>query len=178
VEANEFVGFTLPVVNEGPWSYFSNGAISDDSGDDGDMPDFSEQVLIGQYTSTNNPDKCRLGHSMSSLEYNGVQLYNADNFVINTYSSQTVYSVPKNCTVINDNTGNILDGTIKFFKLTLASDVTLPIDLNDVYQVEVTDAEEIEVEFDYDAETTTLSYTIPDIDSTHEMLGIEYQVDD
>ena len=25
MEANEFVGFTLPVVNIGPWSYFSNG---------------------------------------------------------------------------------------------------------------------------------------------------------
>lgn len=34
MEANEFVGFTLPVVNAGPWSYFSNGAISEDGEDE------------------------------------------------------------------------------------------------------------------------------------------------
>lgn len=35
MEANEFVGFTLPVVNAGPWSYFSNGGNSN-GGNDGE----------------------------------------------------------------------------------------------------------------------------------------------
>lgn len=34
MKPNEFVGFTLPIVNEGPWSYFSNGIISEDGEDE------------------------------------------------------------------------------------------------------------------------------------------------
>lgn len=177
MEANEFVGFTLPIVNEGPWSYFSNGAISD-SDDGGDMPDFTQQVLIGTYTPTNDTNICRLGKSMSGLAYNDVLLFNNDNFVINSDSSTNIYSVPKNLMFITSNLGAVIEDTIEFYKLTLSDNVTLPIDLSDVYQVEVSDAEEIEVEFNYDAETSTLSFTIPDIDSAHEMLGIAYSVDD
>lgn len=177
MEANEFVGFTLPVVNEGPWSYFSNGAISDDSGDDEDMPDFSEQVLIGTYDPINSSDKCRLGNGLTSLAYNDVQIFNNANFITGVNSSQTVYSVPKNCTVIY-NSGPLVENSIKFYKITLTEDVTLPIDLSDVYQVDVDGAAEIEVEFDYDAEAGILSYTIPDIDSTQEMLGMYYEFSD
>jgi hypothetical protein len=176
MEANEFVGMTLPFVGDNAAYTYCQSGGSNSSG--GNMPDFSAQVLIGQYAPDNNPDMCSLGAYFSILSYNNIQLYNNENFVINYNGSIHLYSAPKNCTVIYKDTGAIIEETIKFYKLTPASDVTLPIDINDVSQVEVTDAEEIEVEFDYDAETMTLSYTIPDIDSTHEILGIDYQISD
>lgn len=176
MEANEFVGMTLPFVGDNAAYTYCQSGGSNSGG--GNMPDFSEQVLIGHYNPRTNTNTCRLGMGMSNLVYNDVQLFNNEKFVINSTSSQTVYSVPKNCSVINSGLGAVIENSIKFYKLTLATDATLPIDLNDIYQISVTDAEEIEVEFDYNAETSTLSYTVPNLDSSHEMLGIDYQVDD
>lgn len=175
-ESNVFVGMTLPFVGE--YAAYRNCQSGGSSGGGQDMPDFSEQVLIGGYNPRTSTNTCRLGNGMSNLIYNNVQLYNNENIVINSTSSQTVYSVPKNCTVINSGLGAVIEDSIKFYKLTLSTDVTLPIDLNDVYQISVSNAEEIEVEYEYDAQTSTLSYAVPNLDSSHEMLGIDYQVDD
>lgn len=45
MEANEFVGFTLPVVNEGPWSYFSNGVP--ENGEDGEEETMIVEGVFG-----------------------------------------------------------------------------------------------------------------------------------
>ncbi len=47
MKPNEFVGFTLPIVNEGPWSYFSNGGIPEEGEETGaadEYPIASEDI--------------------------------------------------------------------------------------------------------------------------------------
>lgn len=85
MEANEFVGFALPVVNEGPWSYFSNGGNSN-GGNDGEDETMIVNGSYAENTFTIDETSKTIFDAIASGKVVIVKIESIDALPINAYS--------------------------------------------------------------------------------------------